>query len=149
MEYIMQIEREIEELSAQIEQIRSEIETYLKMGNVFSPPSSLTGIDYTKDKVQSSSMMAFSDVIKKISEKENVLQPYIDKLRTLRKIQCMLLELNDTIEARVCYLRFIKKYTQRKTAEELGYSERQIQRIEKKLKEEGWWNEYGTANQGH
>lgn len=139
MEYIMQIEKEIEELSAQIEQIRNEIEKYLKMGNVFGVPFSMTGIDYTREKVQSSGMMAFGDVIKKIGEKENILRPYMEKLRMLRKIQLMFLNLQkqdqDTIEAEVCYLRFVKKYTQRKTADKLGYSERQIQRIEKKLKE--------------
>lgn len=137
MEYVMQIEQEIEELSLQIEQIRKEIEKYLKMGNVFGIPSSMTGIDYARDKVQSSGMMAFGDVIRKIGEQENILRPHLEKLKTLRKIQFMFLNLpnQDTIEAEVCYLRFVKKYTQRKTAEQLGYSERQIQRIEKKLRE--------------
>lgn len=139
MEYVMQIEQEIEELSLQIEQIRKEIEKYLKMGNVFGIPSSMTGIDYARDKVQSSGMMAFGDVIRKIGEQENILRPHLEKLKTLRKIQLMFLNLQkqnqDTIEAEVCYLRFVKKYTQRKTAEQLGYSERHIQRIEKKLRE--------------
>lgn len=139
MEHIyLQLEREIEELSNKIKEIRNEIEKYLKMGNVFGIPSSMAGVDYTKDKVQSSGMMAFGDVIKKIGEKEDILRPYMEKLRMLRKIQSMFLELQkkdqDTIEAKVCYLRFVKKYTQRKTADELGYSERQIQRIERKLR---------------
>ena len=42
----------------------------------------------------------------------------------------------DDIEARVFYYREILKYSQEMTAIQVGYSVRQIQRIEKKIKEE-------------
>lgn len=134
-----QIVKEIEELSHTIEQIRMEIETYLKMGNVFGGPSGMKGVDYSTEKVRGSSKMSFSDAMRKIGERENVLQPYLEKLAALKKLKETFDELHesnrDTIDAKVFYLRFVKNYTQRETACELGYSERQIQRIEKRLRD--------------
>lgn len=134
----IQISREIEELTEIIEQIRSEIKKYLKMGNVFSGPSGIRGIDYSSDKVHVSGMMAFSDAIKKIEKSEYILQTYLTKLIALKKLKAMFDRLYknncDTLPAKVFYFRFVKKYTQKQTASELGYSERQIQRIERKIK---------------
>lgn len=136
----LQIIKEIEELSRTIEQIRMEIENYLKMGDVFRGPSGVEGLDYSQEKVQTSGKISFGDAMKKIGERENVLQPYLKKLETLKKLKKRFDELHennqDTIGAKVFYLRIVKKYTQRRTASELGYSERQIQRIEKRLRDE-------------
>jgi DNA-directed RNA polymerase specialized sigma subunit len=41
-------------------------------------------------------------------------------------------KLNSTID-KVKYLRFVKEYTQEKTAEMIGKSTRQVQRLEKKI----------------
>lgn len=134
----IQIDREIDELIKIIEQTRGEIEKYLKMGNVFRGPSEIRGIDYSSVKVQVSGMMTFGDAIKKIEKSESVLQFYLTKLIALKKIKAKLDQLYknncDTLPAKVFYFRFIKKYTQKQTASELGYSERQIQRIERKIK---------------
>lgn len=134
----IQLENEINETTLIIEDLRTQIESYLKMGNIFNGPHGIRGIDYTKDRVDTSGGMAFSDAVRKIDEKEKILQPQIKKLETLRKIKNKFDELyqsdQDTLEAKVFYLRVIKKYTQRKTALELGYSERQIQRIEKRIR---------------
>ena len=45
-----QLVKEIEELTVAIENLRTEIENYLKMGNVFNGPSGIRGIDYTQDR---------------------------------------------------------------------------------------------------
>ena len=136
-EIYFQILDEIERLSRTIEQIRLEIETYLKMGDVFSGPAGIKGVDYSSEKVQTSGKISFSDAIRKIEERENLLQPYLEKLIALKKLKETFDELHesnqDSIGAKVFYLRHIKEYTQRKTALELGYSERQIQRIEKRF----------------
>lgn len=132
-----QLVKEIEELTVAIENLRTEIENYLKMGNVFNGPSGIRGIDYTQDRVSTSGTMSFSDVLRRIYEKERILQPQIKRLETLKTIKIKFEELyqsdKDLLEAKVFYFRVIKKYTQKKTALELGYSERQIQRIEKKI----------------
>ncbi len=132
-----QLVKEIEELTVAIENLRTEIENYLKMGNVFNGPSGIRGIDYTQDRVSTSGTMSFSDVLRRIYEKERILQPQIRRLETLKTIKIKFEELyqsdKDLLEAKVFYFRVIKKYTQKKTALELGYSERQIQRIEKKI----------------
>lgn len=132
-----QLVKEIEELTVAIENLRTEIENYLKMGNVFNGPSGIKGIDYTQDRVSTSGTMSFSDVLRRIYEKERILQPQIRRLETLKTIKIKFEELyqsdKDLLEAKVFYFRVIKKYTQKKTALELGYSERQIQRIEKKI----------------
>jgi hypothetical protein len=132
-----QLVKEIEELTVAIENLRTEIENYLKMGNVFNGPSGIRGIDYTQDRVSTSGTMSFSDVLRRIYEKERILQPQIRRLETLKTIKIKFEELyqsdKDLLEAKIFYFRVIKKYTQKKTALELGYSERQIQRIEKKI----------------
>lgn len=134
-----QIVLEIEELTFTVEKLRDEIEKYLKMGNVFRGPSGVSGIDYTSDKVKSSGMMAFADAMKKIDDKEKILQPYLERLAVLMRIKKNFDDLyknnQDTISSKVFYLRKVKKYTQRKTADILGYSTRQIQRIEKSINE--------------
>lgn len=135
----IQINGEIEELEKKINQIRKAIEKYLKMGNVFRGPSGIRSIDYSDNKVHAGGMMAFSDVIKKIDEEESILQYYLAKLIVLKKLRGVFNEayINncDATQAKVFYFRFIKRYTQKKTASELGYSERQIQRIERKIKD--------------
>lgn len=135
----LQLITEIEELSCTIKQIRDEIERYLKMGNVFSGPSGIRGVDYSMEKVMTSGKISFGDAIKKIDAKENILKPYLEQLATLKRLKKMFDELEkdkcDTLQAKVYYLRFVKKYTQRQTADELGYSERQVQRIEKRIKD--------------
>lgn len=132
-----QLVKEIEELTVAIENLRTEIENYLKMGNVFNGHSGIRGIDYTQDRVSTSGTMSFSDVLRRIYEKERILQPQIRRLETLKTIKIKFEELyqsdKDLLEAKIFYFRVIKKYTQKKTALELGYSERQIQRIEKKI----------------
>ncbi len=134
-----QLCKEIEELTFTIKEVRDEIEKYLKMGNVFRGPAGIKGVDYSADKVSTSGTMAFADAVKMIDEKEKVLQPYLEKLAVLMNIKKNLDDLyksnQDTTESKVFYLRKVKKYTQKRTADILGYSTRQIQRIEKKINE--------------
>ena len=82
-----QLVKEIEELTVAIENLRTEIENYLKMGNVFNGPSGIRGIDYTQDRVSTSGTMSFSDVLRRIYEKERILQPQIRRLETLKTIK--------------------------------------------------------------
>lgn len=135
-----QLVKEIEELTYTIQEIREEIEKYLIAGNVFRGPSGMHGIDYSTEKVQGVGYtLALSDTIRKISEKEKMLQPALERLSILKSLKEKIDELHknncDTVPEKVFYLRCVKGYTQKMTAIELGYSERQIQRIEKKLKE--------------
>lgn len=66
----IQLENEINETTLIIEALRTQIESYLKMGNIFNGPHGIKGIDYTKDRVDTSVGMAFSDAVRKIDEKE-------------------------------------------------------------------------------
>lgn len=135
----LQLVEEINELTRIIEQIRNDIESYLKMGDVFHGPSGIHGVDYSADKVVTGKKISFGDAIQKIDAKENILKPYLERLTVLRSLKERFDELidddRDTLEESVYYMRFIKKYSQRQTASELGYSERHIQRIEKKIRE--------------
>lgn len=100
----------------------------------------LHAIDYSKDKVMSSSKnIDFCTAIQKIDGLQTNLNRVLDEIKELRKKRKRLVNMykkNDDIEARVFYYREILKYSQEMTAIQVGYSVRQIQRIEKKIREE-------------
>lgn len=100
----------------------------------------LHAIDYSKDKVMSSSKnIDFCTAIQKIDGLQINLNRVLDEIRELRKKRKRLVNMykkDNDIEARVFYYREILKYSQEMTAIQVGYSVRQIQRIEKKIKEE-------------
>ena len=107
-----------------------------KMG--MTGPKELTGVDTSRETVQSTSKMKFIDAVKKIDE--------INESKHLQQCQKELEELNnrikdiwesierlDGIDEKVYYLRKVEGLTQVKTAERLNISEDYVRKIERKI----------------
>ena len=60
----------------------------------------------------------------------------IEDLREKRKRLINIYKNDEDVEAQVFYCREILKYSQELTAMQIGYSVRQVQRIEKRIREE-------------
>ena len=132
--------KEIDDLETTIMQIRDSIENYLKATDAFSGPSSdLKSMDYSADRVKGGTQkLSFAEALTQISNQQDILQEQLERLAKLKRIKQLFDKTyannQSTVQARLVYLRKVKGYTQRQTAEMLGYSERQIQSIEKSLK---------------
>ena len=132
--------KEIDDLETTIMQIRDSIENYLKATDAFSGPSSdLKSMDYSADRVKGGTQkLSFAEALTQISNQQDILQEQLEHLAKLKKINHLFdkkyANNKCTIQARILYYRKVKGLTQRQTAEIVGYSERQVQRIEKSLK---------------
>lgn len=132
--------KEIDELESTIMQIRDSIENYLKATDAFSgPSSSLKSMDYSADRVKGGNQkLSFAEAITQIANQQDILQEQLERLAQLKKIKHLFDKTyannQSTIQARILYYRKVKGFTQKQTAEIVGYSERQVQRIEKSLK---------------
>ena len=132
--------KEIDDLETTIMQIRDSIESYLKATDAFSGPSSdLKSMDYSADRVKGGTQkLSFAEALTQISNQQDILQEQLEHLAKLKKIKHLFDKTyannQSTIQARILYYRKVKGLTQRQTAEIVGYSERQVQRIEKSLK---------------
>lgn len=133
------IDQRISENEMMRDEIQRELEKYVKMlqKNGFGE---LSGIDYSRDKVLSSSKnMDFYTTIQRIEGLQVNLARVLEEIKGLKKKKKRLVDMykkKNDVEARVFYYREILKYSQEMTASMIGYSVRQIQRIEKKIKKE-------------
>lgn len=132
--------KEIDDLESTIVKIRDSIESYLKATDAFSGPAShLKSMDYSIDRVKGGNQkLSFAEAITQIASQQDILQEQLEHLAKLKKIKHLFDKTyannQSTIQARILYYRKVKGLTQRQTAEIVGYSERQVQRIEKSLK---------------
>lgn len=140
-ELFRSIDQQITENKMLRDEIRREIAKCFKMLKR-NGSGELHGIDYSMDKVMSGSKnMDFFTAIQKIDGLQANLNRVLEEINELRKKRKRLVNMykkDDDIEARVFYFREILKYSQEMTAIQVGYSVRQIQRIEKKIREDAW-----------
>lgn len=135
-----EIDQRIMEHELMKDEISQEIRRYMMMLQR-NDGGNIRGIDYSKDKVVGGSMRVdFQTAIQKIDGLQANLNNVIDMISELKEKREKLVEIyrrdQTSIEAKVFYYREILQYSQEMTAVRIGYSVRQIQRIEKKIKEE-------------
>lgn len=140
-ELIKSIDDQITDLVKMCDEIKGEIARYWRICE--QETGGITGIDYSKDKISGGSLrLCFGDVISRINGLQKNLekiQNNIKELRAKRKKLIMIYEKDTTTTGKVFFYREVSGLSQEKTAEKLGYSVRQIQRIERNLK-----NKYGV-----
>lgn len=140
-ELMRTISQLLQEKELMRDEISEQIQRYFNMckQNGFSI-SGISGIDYTKDKVLGSSYkMEFCDIISKIDALQSNLNKVlteIEELKEKRKRILILYKNDESLEAKVFYYREIMRYSQERTAAKIEYSVRQVQRIEKKIREQ-------------
>lgn len=121
------------------EDISEEIQRYIKM--CLKNDAKLSGIDYSRDKILGGSVRVdFQTAIQRIDSLKANLNKVLEENRMLKRKKKKLIEIyqrDQTVEAKVFFYREILEYSQEMTAAVVGYSVRQIQRIEKKLREQG------------
>lgn len=139
-EYIEDLQSRKEILQDAIAMYTEERGKYYEMG--CTAPSELTGLDTTKEAIQSSGKMKFIDAIvhmDRINEKLNKCYAELEQIEEkINAINERVSKLTDK-QTKIYFYRNVKKMTQEKTAEELGISERHLQRIEKKIKDGLQW----------
>ena len=135
-ELIKSIDSQIAEQQTMCNEIRKEIQRYWESCN--QGTDSMTETDYTKDKVVGGPFrLCFGDAVSRINGLQNNLdkiQDTITDLRTKRMALIKIYKKDTSIMGKVFYYREVAELSQEKTAEKLGYSVRQIQRIEKNLR---------------
>lgn len=139
-EYLRTIDLRITELDGLIEDFRKQKKRYLSqiMGK---KSSDLKSVDYSADKVMcSGSSLGFTETLIRLDECNDSLNRLLDERALLKNQRKRLIRLYSGERgntAKVFFLREVLGYTQEETADKLGYSVRQIQRIERKLREQG------------
>lgn len=140
-ELIKSIDDQITNLIEMRSEIKGEMGQYWKLCEQES--GGIKGIDYSSDKISGGSLcLCFSDIISRINGLQNNLeriQDNITQLQEKRKKLIMIYKKDTTVAGRVFFYREVSGLSQEKTAEKIGYSVRQIQRIERNLK-----NKYGV-----
>ncbi len=136
-EFIKSIEQRIQEKVYIKKEIEKEIQKYLN--SCCHNNRTIKGINYSTDKVKGGAgQQDFVSIVNKIDGLRANLNKINKELAELKgkrkKLQKIYKETND-IEAKVFYYREILEYSQTITAIKVGYSVRQVQRIEKKMKE--------------
>lgn len=136
-ELLKSINVQITDLIEVRNEIKEEISRYWKLCHQNS--NEMTGIDYSKDKVMGGTLrLCFSDAISRIDGLQKNLERIQDTITDLEEKRKKLVEIykkDNSIFGKVFYYREVVELSQEKTAKKLGYSVRQIQRIEGKLKE--------------
>lgn len=142
-ELIKSIDDQITSLVEMRDEIEGEMGRYWRLCQQDKDIGEITGIDYSKVKISNGSLrLGFGDVVSRINGLQKNLekiQDNIKELRTKRKKLIMIYEKDTTTTGKVFFCREVSGLSQEKTAEKLGYSVRQIQRIERNLK-----NKYGV-----
>ena len=136
--YFRYIDDEIEEKNMLISEITRDRERLWKSCQELQG-GNLAGVDYSAVRVQGSGYHpGLIDVLAKIDGLDANLRKVIQERQELEEKREKLLalyEAGDSVESQIFYLREVRGYTQERTAKTVGYSVRQVQRIEKKLKE--------------
>lgn len=137
-ELMRTISQLLQEKELMRDEISKQIQRYFNMCK--QNGYSMSGIDYAKDKVLGSSFkMEFCDIISKIDALQSNLNKVlteIEELKEKRRRILILYKNDESREAKVFYYREIMRYSQERTAAKIGYSVRQVQRIEKKIREQ-------------
>lgn len=132
------IDQRISEYEFMKEDIREEIQRYMNM--CLRNDAEMSGIDYSKDKViNGSARVDFQTAIQRIDNLQSNLNKVLDEIRVLKRKKRRLIKIyqrDQTVEAKVFFYREVLEYSQEMTAAVVGYSVRQIQRIEKKLRKQ-------------
>lgn len=131
------IDRKILELSVLQDEIERELDRVMKG----LTPQTMTGTDYSAEKVVSGSKRVdFIATVRAMDGLRTNLDKTHGELLALKRKKEKIVKIyannanNADVEAQIFYYREILGYTQHMTATKVGYSERQIQRIEKKMK---------------
>jgi uncharacterized protein YerC len=101
-------------------------------------PSSVGGIDYSKQPGGGFSHMAFPDALDAISKDMNYIEQQKENIKSLRKRKRDLIkaaEILEGLEQQIYVYRVIFGQTQDAVAETIGVSTRQLQRVERQMKQ--------------
>ncbi len=115
------------------------IKKYYKLAGINGPKGTDgMGIDYSRVSTSTHATHIGLDDAIRISEQDKrqiyILKREIDVLRRRKNNLMRILKSLDGVEEKIFYRRIIMKETQELAAEEIGLSTRQLQRIEKQMK---------------
>ena len=131
------IEQKISICEVAVNELRNAIIKYYKMAGLFGP-STVGGVDYSRDQNPNAVRISYAEALIHIQKNQNQLGLYLEELGRLQNIKKELSNNYSQLtenKSQVFFYRAIQKKTQEETAEIIGISSRQVQRIEKKLKE--------------
>ncbi len=114
------------------------IEKAKKMSG-WNGPAGVNGIDYSKES-GSGVHISFSEGLRMIQQDKERILELIEERNDLRKSKKRIKKIYESLtgyESRVYYFRVIRKMTQEAAAEEMSVSCRQLQRIERDMREKG------------
>ncbi len=135
--YLRLIDQRIKELGFLIEDIRREKARYLRACQAVHGPGGMKGVDYSQTRVSGGGLrLEFADAMLRIDGCTANMNKLIEERDGLKKQRKNLVELyrkDKSLEAQVFYLREVLGYTQEQAAAKIGYSVRQLQRIEKRM----------------
>ncbi len=116
---------------------KKSIEKVKRMSGMYGP-SGVGGIRYSDMPKSGFSHMEFPDAVHAIAKDKEYIELELATIKSLRRRRCNLLraaEALEGLEQLIFIYRVIFSMTQYKAAETIGISERQLQRIEKQMKE--------------
>lgn len=102
-------------------------------------PSNVGGIDYSKES-SPSTRISFIEGLEMIQKDESKIQTLLEERKDLRRSKKRIEKIYSSLagyEAKIYYNRIILKLTQSQTADIIGLSVRQEQRIESEMKDKG------------
>lgn len=149
-QYIQHLDIRIRMIDAMLSDAEKERKSLEKM--LYKPvQSEMPGIDYEKEKISTSkNLYAFIDAVSRIDAiNANIykMQKELVELTAQKNRVLNYLQENKEPMAQVFYLREVVGLTQEQTAVKMGYSTRQIQRIEKKIVSESDTSKERTTNE--
>lgn len=116
---------------------RKSIEKIKRMSGMYGP-SCIGGIRYSDMPKSGFSHMDFPDAVQAIAKDEEYIERELATIKSLRRRRCNLLRAASALEGLeqlIFIYRIIFSMTQYKAAKTIGISERQLQRVEKQIKE--------------
>lgn len=132
--YLLTLHERMGELDLLIESIRKEKMKYLKACRM---EAGISGGTLQEEKVMGGRLrLSFSDAMQRIENCNSAInQLIVEKNELIEKMNSIALFYKNkkTKEAQLFYYRKVLGYTQEMTAKRMGYSLRQIQRIEKNV----------------
>lgn len=137
-EYLRNIDIKLERMNDVIEDIEKEKKRLVASCTEF-PGTKMTGIDYSAVRVKGSGYHpGLIDIVSQIDGLQKNLQKlFEERSQLLHKKEKIvdLIKAGEDVGSKIYYYRAVLGWTQERTAKKVGYSVRQIQRIEKKIAE--------------
>lgn len=137
----MKILKELQTLLIERQKCKKRLENYIgeikTLNRLSSGPSGMKGIDYSSDKVQSTSQIGFQDALTRLSRINSHIYLHEEELRNMEKVIneiVSILRSMNKLEYEVYILHCVEDMTFSQIANKLGYSERQIYRYWDKVK---------------